>query len=161
MTIQVRVAREEDAETLAEVNIRSIREVCGPDYPDPAHLDDWCANKTPENFRKWIAQSHTRVLAGLVGDRIGGIGMVDLEKGFVYMLYLVPEALGHGLGKAMLAEMERLAAAAGRTKLELQSTITARTFYESQGYTNLGEVEHRDKPSYKMEKALTGVLSPG
>ena len=155
MGIQVRVAEEADAEALCEVNIRSIREVCGPDYNDPDHLDQWCANKTPENFRKWIADPGSRVLAGVVGDRIGGIGMVDLAKGFIYMLYLAPEALGHGLGKAMLAEMERLAVAAGRTRMELQSTITARTFYEAQGYTNTGEIEHRGKPAYQMHKILS------
>lgn len=154
MGIHVRAAEEADAAGLAEVNIRSIQEVCGKDYPDPAHLDRWCANKTEENFRQWMAEPQMRVLAGMVGDRLGGIGMIDLEKGYVHMLYLVPEALGHGLGKAMLAEMERLARAQGHAKLALHSTITARTFYEAQGFQTLAEVEKLGYPSYQMEKAL-------
>jgi GNAT superfamily N-acetyltransferase len=154
MSIHVRLAEEADAAGLAAVNIRSIREVCGKDYQDPDHLDRWCANKTEENFRKWMAEPQMRVLAGLVDDRLGGIGMIDLEKGYVHMLYLVPEALGHGLGKAMLAEMERLARAHGHGKLELHSTITARTFYEAQGFQNLAQVEKHGYPSFQMEKAL-------
>lgn len=154
MGIHVRQAVEADAAGLAEVNVRSIREVCGKDYADPDHLDRWCANKTPENFRTWIAEPDSRVLAGLVDDRLAGIGMIDLEKGYVHMLYLVPEALGHGLGKAMLKEMERLAREHGHTKLELHATITARTFYEAQGFRNLAQIEKHGYPSFHMEKAL-------
>jgi GNAT superfamily N-acetyltransferase len=154
MAIIVRPAVPDDAVALAAVNIRSIREVCGPDYDDAAHLDDWCANKTPENFRKWMDNAHQRTFTGLLDGTIAGVGLIDVERGYVHMLYLVPEALGRGLGRALLRAMEQAAAEAGHGTIGLHATITARAFYERQGFTHLGEELVRGKPSYKMEKTL-------
>lgn len=51
----IRIATKEDVVRICEVLIRSIREICGPDYNnDPEILDDWCANKTPEAIDPWI-----------------------------------------------------------------------------------------------------------
>jgi GNAT superfamily N-acetyltransferase len=154
MPIDVRPAVPDDAAALAAVNIRSILEVCGPDYHDPAHLDAWCANKSPENFQKWMGNAHQRTFTGLLDGVIAGVGLIDVEKGHIHMLYLAPEALGRGLGRALLREMEQAAAEAGHRTIGLHATITARGFYERQGFRNLGEELVRGKPSYKMEKAL-------
>jgi putative acetyltransferase len=154
MPIDVRPAVPDDAAALAAVNIRSIREVCGPDYDDPAHLDAWCANKTPENFRTWMGNAHQRTFTGLLDGTIAGVGLIDVEKGYIHMLYLAPEALGQGLGRALLRVMEQAASDAGHRTLGLHATITARAFYERQGFRHLGEELVRGKPSYKMEKTL-------
>ena len=154
MAIDVRPATPADAAALALVNIRSIREVCGKDYPDPAHLDQWCANKTVENFTTWMADPNQRMFAGLVDGVIAGVGVVQIEKGWVYMLYLAPEALGAGLGKALLATMEAEARAHGHTVLGLEATTTARAWYLRQRFVELGEVDVRGYPAYRMEKLL-------
>jgi hypothetical protein len=73
-TVAVRLAEPADAAALAAANIRSIREVCGQDYPDPAHLDRWCANKTAENFTTWMLDPDQRVFAGLVDGSWRGSG---------------------------------------------------------------------------------------
>ncbi len=85
---------------------------------------------------------------------MAGVGTMSVAKGFVHILYLVPEALGTGLGKALLARMEAEARAHGFATLGLESTITARGFYLKQGYRELGETEVRGWPAYRMEKAL-------
>src|ERR1035441_4961314 len=51
----IRPAKPEDAEAIASLIIRSIREVCGPDYGnDEELLSFWCKNKTAENMRRGI-----------------------------------------------------------------------------------------------------------
>ena len=51
-----------------------------------------------------------------------------------------PTARGSGHGAAVLAELERQAAARGVLEIELHAQVTARGFYERGGYTAVGEV---------------------
>lgn len=150
-TPTVRPAVDADVEALCEVNVRSIREICAPDYP-PERVESWAGHKTPESFRRWLADPKLRLYAGELEGRIAGVALLDVN-GWVFLLYVVPEALGAGLGKAMLRHLEAEARGLGLGKLALKSTITAREFYERQGYANLGETGD-EIPSYRMEKQL-------
>ena len=49
-------------------------------------------------------------------------------------------ARGHGYGAAVLAELQRQAAALGLAEVELHAQLTARGFYERVGYTAVGDV---------------------
>ena len=153
MPIEVRHAIPDDAEALTEVNIRSIREICGAtgDYT-PEQLAFWVSNKTPTQFLKWMANEDMRLYTGLIDDVVSGVGLLDLS-GQILLLYLVPEAQGKGLGKALLQEMENEARYWDLSKLALESTTVARAFYESQGYRNLGP-SSRKMPAFRMEKTL-------
>ena len=151
--IEVRHAVPDDAEALTEVTIRSIREICGAsgDYT-PEQIEDWLENKTPTNFLKWMASSDLRLYAGLLNDQIAGVGMFSLE-GEIELLYLVPEARGHGLGRALLAEIESEAEFREISPLRLHATTVAVNFYERHGYRNLGP-SALSLRSYDMEKAM-------
>ena len=149
--IEVRPAVPDDAPALCDVNIRSIREICAPDYP-PERVETWCANKVPANYLKWLADPKLRLYTGLLEGRIAGVALLDIN-GWVFLMYVAPEALGQGLGKAMLHRLEDDARALGLTQLQLKSTITARAFYERQGYANLGPTQD-EIPSFRMEKPL-------
>ncbi|MDB5096816.1 MAG: family N-acetyltransferase [Cyanobacteria bacterium RYN_339] len=151
MTLNIRPATVEDAPALCDVNLRSIREICGKDYP-PDRLDTWCANKVPGNYLKWLADPKLRLYAGERDGRVAGVGLLDVN-GWIFLLYVEPEALGSGLGKALLAHMEQEARAMGLGRLQLKSTITARDFYARQGYEDLGPTGD-EIPSFRMEKAL-------
>lgn len=153
MTIEIRHAFPEDAEALTEVTIRSITEICGAsgDYT-PAQLEDWISNKTPIDFLKWMANPELRVYAGVLDDRVAGVGMFSLE-GEIQLLYLVPEAQGRGLGRALLKEMESEAEFLEISPLRLNATTVSVGFYERQGYRNLGP-SPLSLPAVKMEKTL-------
>ena len=49
-------------------------------------------------------------------------------------------ARGRGYGAAVLAELQRQAAALGLAEVELHAQLTARGFYERVGYTAVGDV---------------------
>ena len=49
-------------------------------------------------------------------------------------------ARGRGHGAAVLAELQRQAAARGMVEIELHAQVTARRFYERAGYTAVGDV---------------------
>jgi ribosomal protein S18 acetylase RimI-like enzyme len=154
--LTIREAVPQDAETLCAIHRRSIVEVCGPDYPDAEGVAAWLANKTPENYRLWMQRP---VSPMLVGERDGeplAVAQVDLAEGRVMLLYVAPEGVGSGLGRALMAEMERRAIAHGLERLTLGATVTAAPFYERLGFRVVEE-----RPAYgRMSPEMVKDLAP-
>ena len=94
----VRRARPDDAAAACAALRRSIVECCVLDHRhDPALLDPWLANKTPEVVRGWYEREHDySVVAGQEGVLVGVAAL--LAAGVVALCYLVPEAHHQGLG---------------------------------------------------------------
>jgi GNAT superfamily N-acetyltransferase len=148
--IAIREARESDATNICEVLIRSVREVCGPDYNnDEAVLEEWCANKKPEIVTDWIRNTDNLfVVAELSPGLLVGAAMYQRVRGSIQLCYLVPEALYQGIGAQLLATLESDAARLGHKEIQLVSSITARHFYRRHGYLDYGE------PVYSRGKVL-------
>ncbi len=113
---------------------RSIIELCEADHGnDPQFLSRWLANKTPENVAAWIADAGNFVYVAVDGGRIAGVAAMT-RAGLVTLNYVSPDARFRGVSKALLAELERKAAELGLAQCSLESTKTARRFYEAAGY---------------------------
>ncbi len=136
----VRTATIDDADAACAAVRRSIAEICGPDYGhEEAVMSDWLANKTPDNFRKWIESPDAFSVVAVAGaGDVVGFGRMS-RAGWVQMCYIVPEALHQGYGKALLRTMERQAVQWGLGTVRLHSSITAKAFYERNGYRLTGE----------------------
>lgn len=135
----VRVARPEDAEAAATVLRRSIIELCQADHgDDPATLERWLANKTPENVRTWIANPDNRFLVAEETGRILGAAAIQ-SSGRISLNYVSPDARRRGVSKALVAGLEAYARALGHDACVLESTRTAIPFYRAMGYTESGE----------------------
>jgi ribosomal protein S18 acetylase RimI-like enzyme len=152
----IRRAIPEDAEAVAALLVRSIREVCGPDYNnDDAVLAAWCANKTPENMQRGIENPNNYWIVALDGDTTAGTALMTIE-GEILLCYLLPEYLGRGFGKAMLNDMMDHARASGLRKVVLESTRTAKGFYLGNGFVETGAVMGMGMiPCFAMERDLT------
>lgn len=103
--IEVRPSRTVDADALARVVVRSIQEICAKDYSD-RDLSFWLSNKTPENLANWIQAADRTMVTGLLNGNVAGVGML-MHDGWIRLLYVAPEALHLGLGKAMLKHLEQ------------------------------------------------------
>ncbi len=62
------------------------------------------------------------------------------DRGVIGRMAVDASARGHGYGAAVLAELQRQAAARGLAEVELHAQLTARGFYERAGYTAVGDV---------------------
>ncbi len=136
----VRLATRGDADGACAAVRRSIQEICGPDYRhEEKVMSDWLANKTPDKFRTWI-ESPDRfcVVAVAPSAEIVGFGQVN-RNGSVELCYVAPAGLHQGYGRAMLQSMERQGIQWGLDALRLNSSITAKRFYERNGYRLTGE----------------------
>jgi GNAT superfamily N-acetyltransferase len=154
--MEIRDARPEDAAAACDVLRRSIVELCDADHHgDPVILQQWLANKTPENVAAWISNANNTILVAVEGDAILGVGLVTVT-GFIHVNYVSPDGRFRGISRGMMTALEARAMQHGATECALISTETARRFYHAAGYTETGPPEHKfgSAGSYPMSKSL-------
>jgi GNAT superfamily N-acetyltransferase len=134
--VEIREATPDDAEDACAVVRRSIVELCRTDHQgDAATIAAWLANKSAENMRRWIGQSH--VFVAVEQARILGVAAMTGSGEFT-LNYVSPEARLRGVSKALVRRLERRAVELGIATISLQSTATALRFYEAAGYRRAG-----------------------
>ncbi len=139
MTIQVRQATEADAPGAICTLRRSITELCVSDHQnDPTEVEGWLGDKTVEAWRRWIARDDAIVLVAERNRKVIGIGMATLS-GDILLNYVHPGARFDGVSKAILASLEKVLRSRGIQSCRLESTITARSFYENCGFRSEGD----------------------
>ena len=70
----------------------------------------------------------------------GRLVVLDGRTGKVGRMAVAAEVRGQGAGRAVLAELERIAAERGLEELVLHAQVTARGFYDRTGYLPEGDV---------------------
>jgi GNAT superfamily N-acetyltransferase len=151
----IRTARPEDAPEIAGLLVRSIREICGPDYNnDEELLDFWCSNKTNDKIASWIQIPDNYWIVAIEDDRIVGVGTLS-TKGTIDLCYLLPEYVRKGIGTLILNALIANARMLGLFRITLESTRTAKEFYLRNGFEVMGETKCAGRiPGYSMEKYL-------
>jgi integrase/GNAT superfamily N-acetyltransferase len=128
-------------EEICQLIICSIIEVCATDYDhDPQILSEWLANKTAENLTQWIKS--TSNISFIARDRIHNkvVGFVLMnDTGEILLNYVLPCHLHRGIGTLLFNKLEKIAHKLGLNKISVTSTITAKTFYEKNGFLENGE----------------------
>jgi len=92
-----------------------------------------------------------------LGGRAVGTGRLVVEDGTGVLgrLAVARAARGTGLGKALVAEIERRAAERGLEAVELHAQVHARGFYEHLGYVPEGDVfDEAGIPHITMRKPV-------
>ena len=136
--MEIREARLEDADHACNVLRRSISQLCVADHgSDPAIINAWLANKTPETAARWIGQVGSSFLLAVESDAILAVGSVT-DAGEILLNYVEPEARFRGVSRALLSALEARAVERGNRRCTLTSTATAHRFYRSAGYIDDG-----------------------
>jgi GNAT superfamily N-acetyltransferase len=89
-----------------------------------------------------------RVRVAERGGELAGFHAVALHETEPELEYLfvAPDAMGHGAGRALLEDARAIAAAAGVTALRIEADPFARPFYEHCGAVVVGEVASASIP---------------
>ena len=136
--ISVRRAEESDAAAAIDVVRRSISQLCVADHhDDESTLTTWLANKTPQNFLAWIANTDNFCVVADSDNRLAGVGVLQ-RTGEILLFYLDPGAQRQGIGRIIHAALEAKANEWKLASLHLDSTSLARHFYEALGYRAIG-----------------------
>lgn len=139
MGIQIRQAAPEDAAAVCQVLCRSITECCQRDHRGDADtLKAWLGNKQPANVAAWIAAPANHMIVAEVGGQLAGVALLT-QAGKLSLCYVLPEAQGKGVGKALLCAVEAQARAWDIKVVKLNSTTTASAFFAHHGYLLAGK----------------------
>ena len=104
-SLEIRTAVAADADAACTVLRRSISECCVQDHKnDPAILDAWLGNKTPQMVANWFSSPTNFSLVAVSEGAVVGVALLT-GAGKLALCYLLPEARGQGVGKALLAEL--------------------------------------------------------
>ena len=153
----------DDARAVLELHSAAVHQLAAGAY-DPAILEAWAPHEISEELMAFFQRNpdaEVRIVAECDG-RIAGFGALVVANRELRACYVHPEAARCGVGRALVAELESHARAAGLETLELDASLNAETFYRALGYRSLRRGVHqlhragRDvpMPCVKMRKDL-------
>ncbi len=143
MKIIVREARAEDARAFLDVHRAAVRQLTAKDYPQ-AVIEDWAPLPITEDvIISFLANpDHELRFVAEIEGQIVGIGALVVENRELRACYVAPRATCQGVGAAIVNEIERRARKCGLSLLELDSSLTAESFYAAMGYAVRARGEH-------------------
>ena len=167
MTTVIRPARLEDARAIAAVHLASWRHELGGSAP-PGVLAGLDLSAQQDRVGKWLLDPQASTLVGEQDGRVEGFitvghsrdGDADARTGCVVAIYLLPEALGRGLGRRLCQAGLDVLREAGIEQVTLwclQANARGRGFYEHMGFAPDGatRVEARlNLPSLRYRMSL-------
>ena len=139
----IRRANLGDAKGIHEAHMRSIREVCSKEHTEE-EISGWGNRPFNEGQRILAIENHL-VWVVEINDIIEGYAQIAFREkngvlaAHIFGLYLTANALGFGLGKKLLQLMLNEAKGKKVNQITLESTITARGFYQKFGFMNSAE----------------------
>jgi putative acetyltransferase len=143
-----------EAAALAELFYRTVHAVCTGDYT-PAQLDAWADGKVDVAVWDKSFLRHDTLVARMNGEIVG---FADLDGGYLDRLYVHKDHQRQGVATALVQALEGLAVSRGERCMTTHASITARPFFEKQGYRVIREQQVERKglllTNFVMEKAL-------
>ncbi|MGN1275792.1 MAG: GNAT family N-acetyltransferase [Floccifex sp.] len=153
--MRTRLYMPKDLDDILKLFYNSVHSICMNDYTSE-QLDAW-APKNPDIYR-WEAslnKNHTLVIEK--NNHIAGFANVG-ETGYLDRLFVDKNYLRQGIASTLVEQLEKYAKMKGIAFMNTAASITAKPFFESQGYIVLEEqiVERRGvrMKRYLMEKKL-------
>lgn len=171
--VTTRPARPEDATAIVDVNVRAWQVGYRGLLPD-AELDGIDADERLAGWRRFLADPGASevIVAEVAGVGIAGFASCGPSRrttgvGEVYTCYVDPQRWGGGIGRALLAAVERALIGQGFADAELwtlDGNERALRFYRAAGWEPDGTVEHRevwgtDTTDVRLRRSLVATFS--
>jgi putative acetyltransferase len=128
--VRVRRATPADARAVAAVMRAAVRRLAAPFYP-PAQIAAW--SRLPALYHRWAMTAGGETYLVAERDR-RVVGYAALAEGEVTAVFVHPSAARAGIGRALLARVEREARRTGALRLHVLAARSAVEFYAAAGY---------------------------
>jgi len=145
---RIRAAVDSDAGAVWTVHTTSIKGLCAGWYTEH-EITVWTGRLIAEAYRRAI-ETHVMVVAERDGAVVG-FGELDLDRGEIVAVYVVPAVAGTGVGSALLGHLEETARAAGYERLTLCASLNAEAFYARRGWRAGAREKHRLTPGVAVD----------
>lgn len=149
MDYAIRPASLNDAEGISRTIIAALRETNAKDYPE-AVITRVEQGFSSASVLKLLAQRLVFVAEG----RGGIIGTASLDGRVVRTAFVHPRHRSRGVGKALMAAVEKAAVEGGVTVLAVPSSVTAEPFYIKLGFKSVRDSYHGEERTIVMERPL-------
>lgn len=147
--VRIRASTPEDAITLANIRNNAILSISTIFY-GKSSLREW-AGPIEKRIQKLLSDiTSVRVVAQINGE-IVGYGELVKEGNIIGACYVCPKAGGRGVGKGIIAEIERIALENGLRYLQLDASTNAEAFYKSCGFKTTGKSAHKTNNGTMMD----------
>jgi len=157
--MEIRLVRDADYPAIARLRRQTIRNVNSKDYEEEV-IDNWSAKvgvlgfrKSADTCKRWVAVEE---------DRIIGFCEHTFECE-LSRIYVHKDHLRKGVGSRLLEVAEASLEKQGCKEIRLESTVTAKDFYEKNGYKVIRKTLYKGnekEPIYKMSKKLSWTQTP-
>jgi putative acetyltransferase len=135
--ISIRNYLPEDVQDLANIYFNTVHRINIKDYTQE-QVDVW-APKSRLEAEEWAKKfSKTNPIIALVGEKIVGFAELELT-GYIDCFYCHHEWIGKGVGAALMKEVLRKAKSHNIDHIFSDVSITAKPFFEKQGFIVLAE----------------------
>jgi putative acetyltransferase len=155
--MEIRHYKPGEEEAVWSVYFAATHESIARDY-HPELIERWTPRDPDMN--KWVARlAQKNPFVAVMDGQI--VGMAEIEAdGFIDFFYVHPRWQGKGIGKALLATLEREAAKAGAEVIFANVSVTAKSFFLSRGFTvteaKSSVILGHPAPNFRMQKRLNG-----
>ena len=157
MEVTIRAYDPRDADGLADVFFRSVRQVALSQYT-AAQVRAWAPElRTAEWAHREASDGRLVLVAANADDR--PVAYIDLEPdGHIDRLFCAPEAAGQGVASRLYDAMEATAREQGLSRLTTEASELARRLFERKGFTVVDRQDLMIRGvaihNYRMAKAL-------
>jgi GNAT superfamily N-acetyltransferase len=148
MEIVIRPATAADAEAIHKIVLQALRETNARDYP-PSVIDRLVLtlpDKVASHLTIWCA------FVALVDGQVVGTGSLNGQT--VSAVYVHPDYQGRGIGTKLMDAVENAATAQSQGTLSVQSSVTAKPFYNRRGFRVVQERAFGEEPTIVMSKDI-------
>jgi putative acetyltransferase len=151
----LRSYRPSDAPVLLALFRETVRRINARDY-NPEQIQAWASEEIDPSV--WEDRFRDRfAIVAEEGDVIAGFTELEPD-GHIDRFFVSAEHQGMGVGRGLMDRIVAEAHGRGLPRLYLEASITARTFFERQGFVVLGQqtvtVRGVDFLNYRMERRL-------
>jgi N-acetylglutamate synthase-like GNAT family acetyltransferase len=148
----IRPARREDAEGISCVIVSALRETNAKDYSEEV------ISRVEQSFSPGAVLNlleRRLVFVATIGDNI--VGTASLDGRVVRTVFIKPACQSRGIGRALMAQIERVAIENGIAALSVPSSVTAEPFYAKLGFNAVRDSYHGEERTIVMERPLSGA----
>jgi hypothetical protein len=165
--LKIRLATHDDASAMMVVHREAVFSKAQAHY-ELATLEAWSAGPTPDRIARVeqeISNADFIVLVAEAGHQIIGFAMGVPSKNELRAVYVKHNPIGN-VGSALLSEIEKRVFMAGAKFLTCDASLNAQVFYQNNGYTPEGPIDHVlangvTVPCVRMKKTSLNMVLKG
>ena len=135
--VNLRLARPEEAALLLQIHHASVQGLCQGQY-------------NAEQIAHWFdGRDETAYAQGLIQQRLWlacapePVGFIELDADSIDKLFVLPQAAGLGVGKALLLHGLQVLQAEGKHTVDIEATLTGVPFYQKHGFHILEQTQSK------------------